>query len=623
MKRNVMKHLSLLLAVLMLVTSAGFNMFAFAENGCTHTNNIDTNNPNYYKVVNPTCEEEGYTVYYCVFCKQQGKTVEVKRGNYYDALGHTLDNGHFEENESGNYRKYFECTRTYNGYDGCNFRANEQDDNGNEIVYHKVEFLNNRIVKDYKTVNGAELADTFVSEAEELKSYYVKSGDAVIYDGSTPYLGKTVTFGQHKHIGWTENANLEVKAQDEYAEGTIVSLENISKNMTLYPVFAGQKVFYNVTFYSNDSQLTNAQSIEHGTAPKFSDPLGNLYSEPEKREDIYNYYAFAGWSHRLNADKGIINAKIEETPVYQTTNYYPVYDAVAKNYTVEFYKYDKSIIETFDGVHLGENLLAVDEISALNNDVLLSKPSNKTYTYEWTGKWRILTPDGELGSIVDLGNFKVTKYDFFELKDQNGVTDTSKRIIREAVTENGKEIVSEISVMEPTKIIRLVPDYYERLIVYNVGIIMVPPADEDQYYYLGDAAVRVFDYNNQLVASGKTDAEGKFRCKLNYKENMPYTVKITTADSKYLGESKIKASFQKDPQGNAETEAMYLNACRVNLTRNPEYETHCSCIHHNALLLPIWVRILNILYTFFNVRYECCYDMYSTIGPLLDYTKEG
>ena len=54
---------------------------------------------------------------------------------------------------------------------------------------------------------------------------------------------------------------------------------------------------------------------------------------------------------------------------------------------------------------------------------------------------------------------------------------------------------------------------------------------------------------------------------------------------------------------------------------NPEYETHCSCIHHNALLQPIVVRLFNILYSFFNVKYVCCYDMYSTIGPLLDYTK--
>ena len=95
------KYLSLLLAVIMLVTSGGFNMFAFAaDDSCTHTNNIDTNNPKYYKVVNPTCDKEGYTIYYCIFCKENGKEIEVTRGNYTAALGHTLDKGHFEPTES-------------------------------------------------------------------------------------------------------------------------------------------------------------------------------------------------------------------------------------------------------------------------------------------------------------------------------------------------------------------------------------------------------------------------------------------------------------------------------------------------------------------------------------------
>lgn len=609
------KYLSLLLAVIMLVTSVGFNMFAFAaDDSCTHTNNIDTNNPKYYKVVNPTCDEEGYTIYYCIFCKDKNIEVEVTRGNYTADLGHTLDKGHFEPTESGNYRKYFECTRTYQNGEKCNFRVNEQHDNGDEVVYYLVTFMNNRVPEAYTTdANGVKLISGYKAEAELLKSYYVKAGDGITYDGDNFLLGKTVAFGEHQRLGWTTSDKQEIKLASEYTAAEIESFKNATKeikaNTVFYPVFAGVDTYYDVVFNSLNGQITNPQRVKHGGFPSYrvnGKPTNDYYPNPEKPEDIVNYYDFAGWSTSRNSTAGIPTEEIETTPIHARTNYYPIFTPVAKNYTVEFYKYDQSLIKAFDGVHLNTNLLANPEISSLNNDELLKKPSTATFTYEWTGKWRILTPDGKLGDVVDLQNFRVTVDDYFVYVDENG---------------NTLPLGNKYG--ELKKIIRLVPDYYDRLIVYNVGVLMTIPAGEDQYYYLGDAAVRVFDYNNQLVASGKTDAQGKFRCQLNYRENMPYTVKITTVDSKYIGESKITKEFEKDENGNAEREAMTLNVCNVNMTRNPEYETHCSCIHHNSLLQPIWVRILNILYTFFNVRYECCYDMYSTIGPLLDYTKEG
>lgn len=623
MKRNVKKHVSLLLAMLMLLTSVGFNVFAES----THVHTTDTNNPEYFKVVNPTCDEMGYTIYYCVACSTAENKVEASRGNPTPALGHVFDAGTFEKanEEATYYNKVLRCTRSYMTADGettCQHSAVETE-NGNEVVYYLVTFANNRVVDSYKTdINGVKLIKEYKAEAETLKTYYVKSGTAVTYDGATPYIDKTEAFDRHRHIGWTENASLEIKEQTEYASTDFASLDSIEKNTVLYPVFGGVDVEHDVTFFgTNGQQITKAQAVKHGGSPVYrvnASPAGDLYPDPTKASDIQNYYTFTGWSTKSGQTSGIKTLDVEKTPIYARTNYYPAFAATPKRYTVQFLDYKGSLIQAFDNITFNTNLKTSDivadaetgttvsaALAVFNNKEYLAKPSNATYNYEWTGKWRIRYADGSLGGFVDLQNFKITQDDFYVAKDEDGNT----------IPLGGEH-------GEVKKVVTLVPEYDDRLVVYYVGVKMTIPAGEDQYYYLGDAAVRVFDYNNQLIASGKTDDKGEFICKLNYIEGRPYTVKITTSDSKYLGESKISGSFEKDPNGDSYVEAMVRNVCNVNMTRNPEYETHCSCIHHNALLQPIWVRILNLLNTFFNVKYECCYDMYSTIGPLLQYTKD-
>ena len=601
MKRTMKKYVSFLLAMLMLLTSVGFSAFAQS----THVHSIDTNNPTYYKVIDPTCDKAGYTIYYCTVCSKpdEGVFVEANTGNYTGVLGHTYDAGYYRPNEDDAYEKFFTCTRKYKNAEGkivtCAHETVETE-GGNDVVYYTVNFKNNRVPEHYVVDrNGVNLISTY--KTEDLGTCFVKSGGTIDYDVTNPSLGKTKAFAQHRFIGWTENPDLAISRN--YEAGTVISFDNVKGNMTLYPVFEGIEVSYDVTFYSLSQQLTNTQKVKHGESPKYSYPDGTLYPNPEKDADIVNFYEFKGWAARPGVTSTIPMEQIEIIPVFDRTAYYPVYSPVPKNYTVQFCKYDNTLIKAFDGIHLETNMLANKEINALaTSDITAYKPSTATFNYEWTGKWRILLPNGKLGDVVDLRHFTISDLDYAEAIDTDGNT---------VYLENG----------EVKKIIRLVPEYYERLVVYNVGIVMSIPAGEDSDYYRGGADVRIFDFNNQLVAVGKTDKNGVYKCTLNYKENKPYTVKIVTSDSKYLGESLMSASFQKDPKGDAEREAMVLNVCNVSMSRNPEYESHCSCIHHNALLQPIFVRILNILYTFFNVRYECCYDMYSTIGPLLEYTQ--
>lgn len=610
MKRTVKKHISLLLAALMLFTSVGFN--AVAADG--HIHQTDVNNPTYCKVINPTCDEQGYTEYYCVTC---GELASV--GAYTKALGHTYGEDKYEEVEGG-YNRYQECTRQYT-VDGelksCTSKSYETE-NGEKTLYHLVRFYNNKVTKAYDpTITYTKVASEF--EVTELYSCYVKHGEEAVYEGKiNPYREKTRAYSKYEWIGWTDDASLDATDEKNLTEADCIDLSKVEKNLDLYPVFEGYKGQHSVVFYNLDGIITWPQDVIHGEAPKYSDPNGNLYPTPEKEEDINNYYKFNGWSTELYATSGIPNDEIESTPVYGDAHFRPSYEPVAKRYTLEFYdetgenllRYDGKLA-VFKGINLGVNFYEEKGVysNALScSKTELEKAGDKTYYYVWTGNWRVMRADGTLGTVVDFTDFEIVNNDIINELDADGNVVYLDGTLAEGLTDNNKE---------PSKLIRLVPVFERRLKVYTVDIEMEIPYGEDSDYYRGEADVHVVANNDQLVASGKTDANGKFRCRLNYQ--VPFTVTVATKDGKYIGTATISELMKpNDDTGNADIEAE-INKCRVSMQLNPEYETHCRCIHHNALLQPIFVRILNLLYTFFNVKYVCCYDMASTIGPLLDY----
>lgn len=602
MKKTMKKHISLLLAVIMLMTSVVFSAGA----ACNHQ--IDPNNPNYYKVVNPTCTEPGYTIYYCTLCGEPQST-----GNPVAALSHQYGEEQYEDNGNGAYRKFTACERQY-VVDGqvvsCPSKSIETED-GKEVVYYLVKFINNRVTDSYdESITYTRIAKTF--KEQELYSCYVREGEEAFFEGKiNPYREKTKEYGKYECIGWTEDATLEATAEKNLTEADCADLTSVSKNLVLYPVFVGGIVEYKVVFYDLESNITWPKTVKHGGFPQYSFN-GQLYPNPTKPEDIVNYYDFNGWATTFNQTSGIPTENIEQTPIYGDAHFYPAFKSVAKNYTVEFYdQNEKNLIEyddngetkpaVFDGMNLKSNLLLENGISVVNNNAdALEKESDKTYYYIWKGTWRVLRGDGTYGSTVDLQNFTVNQNDVIEVKDEEGNT----------VYLDGER-------NEPKKVIRLVPVYERRLRTYAVDIEMQIPYGEDSDYYRGEADVHVVANNNQLAASGKTDSDGKFRCFLNYQ--VPFTVTVATRDGKYIGTTTITELTKSTEGDNVEA---VINGCRVPMQLNPEYETHCGCIHHISFLQPIFVVILNLLYNFFRVKYVCCYDMYSTIGPLLDYTPD-
>ncbi len=624
MKKTMKRYLSLLLAVIMLVTS--FSFAVSAEVVCSHE--IASGDPNYCKVVNPTCDTQGYTIYYCVKCSTETNKVEAMRGDIKDPLGHKLDAGRFETFDGGvSYRKVYSCTNKYVYEGDCTYTYIESED-GKEIVYYRADFINNKVTGEngyYEDVDYTKVADPDKLVSTPLYSTYVKAGEEAVYEGDKPYREKTKAFAKYFFRGWSTESDLEATAEDTLADYECSDLV-INKNTQFFPVFEGLThdtdgvLTHQVRFYNFDKNnvvvpITNYQYVIHGGTPLYSDPEGNLYDPPAKDADLANTYEFKGWSTKAYYpySKNLIAYEdTESTPIYGDVGFYPVFNAIPKNYTVMFYdstgktllKYtdaDGSVKEAvFDGINLKKNLLdpAVSYgINALNgNAEALAKPADDNYIYTWNGKWAILNANGTVGRALELTYFDIYEGEY-----------------NVAIDADGNEIIVN---GEQKKVIRLVPVYERKRQLYAVDIEMMIPQGEDNDYYRGGADVHVVANNGQLVASGTTDANGMFRCYL-YNQT-PFTVTIATSDDKYLGTGTI-SSLQKAYNGSQSDEAN-MNLCRVQMTLNPDYETHCLCIHHNAFLQPIWVRILNILYNLFNVKYVCCYDMYSTIGPLLEYT---
>ncbi len=156
-------------------------------------------------------------------------------------------------------------------------------------------------------------------------------------------------------------------------------------------------------------------------------------------------------------------------------------------------------------------------------------------------------------------------------------------------------------------ILNLYPSYYRMQRGYEVTI---------RAYYKGEAASNasyqiLYASNGNLKTAGFCNLAGEARVSLPYDT---FVVKIASEDKLKAGEK----TFIVNTSGTAQT------LVQVDLVDNEEYyeeeAVRCSCICH-SIISPIWIRILNILYSFFNIRYVCCNDMFATHGNSLKYTR--
>lgn len=619
MKKTLKKVLILFAIVTVTVT-----IFAFAASAAK---DCGAGNHNIYEIYHaPTCTDPGYTEYRCTLCEtycEKGVSTEAPLGHKY------ASDKYVYEAEADGYKRGKVCTRTE-----CAKTIYDVHFEGSEAkydIYYLIQVINPFVTDSYcEDVTYTHLAKEhrqeiisdgknkdfgywYIKKGETLESYLIGLGyksytdwmNTVDYYSSVARL-KDKTYGAYDLMGWAYS----VIESDKWTENDLITFSKteVTANDEIYAVFQGDEtVTYKVQYRDGNAvYLTTIFDVRHGKEAKDDiflpvyDDDGKFvrYDNPklEKAEDIRYYYEFSGWSPSREA-------------IYGDTDVIAKYKAVPKEYEYIFYKWDA---QAGDFVPSGVTAVAkygyplvyknADGKVLTDAEIaeLTAKEKDRSYIYSWDGGWKILNRE----IYVSASSSSVP----------NGTLDIRHQ------GEEGYEAVA------------LIPTYIKRQVLYKSYITIKfdssvdfkgSTKDYDTETYLNGLNVQVVDANGQLVAKGtanlapEPDARGDryaiLECSLY--DSTSYTVTATSVRGKYSGTTTLS-------RGNVYDNNAPIHIS-VGLTVDEDYISgqSCKCICHNTLFKPLWVRILNLLYNLFNVKYVCCDDMYVSLGDLLAYTK--
>ena len=613
MKKTLKKVLILFALVAVIAAVCAFGASAVSCGDGNHT---------IYEIYHaPTCTDPGYTEYRCTMCEEYRET----SGSIAPALGHEFGNkAYVYEEEADGYKRGKVCLRAE-----CAKTIYDTHLEGSELaydIYYLIKVINPFVADSYcEDVTYTYLAKThrheIISDGKntDFGSWYIKKGEtlesylvAYGYKSYTDWMNtvkqyhsvarlKDKAYGKYDLMGWAYS----VLESDKWTEDDLISFAKteVTANDEIYAVFQGDDtVTYKVQYRDGNSMyLTTIFDVRHGEAAQDDiflpvyDDNGDFvrYDNPklEKAEDIRYYYKFSGWSpSREN--------------VYADIDIIAKYEAIAKEYEYIFYKWDAA-----EGKYVPSGVTAVakygyplvyknaegKELEAAEIAELTAKAKDRSYIYSWDGNWKLLNRDISVNSRSS--------------SVPHGTLD-----IRHKGEEGYEPVI-------------LIPTYNKRQNLYKSYVTIKfdssvdfsgSTKEYDTETYLNGLNVQIVDADGQLVAKGTANLVpgtdyAQFACSLY--DSLSYTVTVTSVRGKYSGTTTLARTYVYD-----------FNApvnISVGLTVDEDYISgqNCKCICHNSLLKPLWVRILNLLYRLFNVKYVCCDDMYVSLGDLLVYTK--
>lgn len=520
----------------------------------------DGNHKEGKRTVEATCTTAGYTETYCTVCGKLFSTKVIE-----SALGHDyIDVDYYYTENGDSFLKKRDCNR-------CDFI---EVDSG---TYYSVEFINPWVTDTIcPDINYTDLAKTWKSQQAALK--YVLSGSTVSADDVKVNRQKDKAFGLYKLSGWSES---KVDSGKFTAETLFDFGAPITANTTLYAAFTGiEDVHHTVRYINADgSRLSYDFEVYHGKKaddslfnPQGTDANGKVIYNSNLlniKEDNHRYYSFDRWNIDINNIYGTVSIKA----IYNSHN--KVYEYVFLNYK---------------GEEVAREEVEYGTASQLNGDSEFAKkmdrPKDRTYIYAWKGG--------------------------FSVQGENHITNIATLIPHMSAKDTRYK---DDQYYKPTY---LIPVYSQQLVEYVFNLTcIIPESEHDKEDYLDALVVQIVDDKGQLVSSGRTtNVGGEAVYKTKLRDSKYYIVTAVSEDEKYRAEKTIDRTFVYD-----------IDKAVINATLNLEISEgyleglRCNCIHHNTLLRPIFVRILNILYNLFNVKYVCCDDMYATLGDVLAYTK--
>lgn len=643
------KKLLLLLSVITLMLTFAFAASAANCNsgGNVHGTFVKT------EVVEPTCVEQGYTVYNCNVCG------ESYHDNFVDAKGHDwkgeyVNVGNYYANNRVCQRE--SCDGTANGY---------ETENGAVVKYYSVQFINGQALDtSVSDVKYTTLAATTYNQG--LQANYVKEGESVTYTGTKPYRYKDKVYGEYRFIGWTKDADLDTTTSVSVGsnENYKVTIENVTANANYYAAWEGVDTYYDIVVYNSDGyQLLYSQKIKHGSCIDYP------YSYPPRESTTSVDFVFEGWEIGVKDAEGKTynfydkdEIHIKNVPIYSSHSIKAVHSTTARIYKIDFCDANWNLQRTVE-VGFGQNLTQ----GGILDGITYSNYRDDTYIYEYKGYWEtergqklylnsfavpaglidaddpiylydaegnfLTTADGSKMEVEEIHtqyaleyfNTNVITYVFPVTEKGDYILDAKGNAVCLAVDSrgifttdtNGNRVAFSADDAESLRNIKVKPAFNRRLVDYPFVVEINIPDDElVPADYQAGLIVQVTNENGQLLDAGTTvyDSEtGKSTCTLYVTKANMYNITVVSPNEKYVAQKAIVW----------EVFSVMNENIIIDLEKSDSYSdavAPCRCICHNSFFRGIWVRVLNLLYNFFGVKYVCCYDMYATLGDLLAYT---
>lgn len=531
------KRLLLVLTIVMLMCVAVFGVNAASCGAGNHTVAK--------KTVAPTCDTQGYEITYCAVCGE-----EFSKGNYTAELGHDMVNNYVANGDY--YENRQTCQRP-----GCDVKDSVEGGASTPVKYFSVQFINAKATASYLESVNVDGVDVGVKHAKLTASWYnqglgstdvyVKEGGSYTYDGPKPTRNKDVDYGKYNFVGWTDSADNDTNTEPKYgtASDYNVTIKDIRENTVYYACWQGEVITYRIQFVNSDGSSWIAANNGEVVVPH-GGKINYKWIFPSKDSTTSSDYKFIGWvcgdPSKTDADGKYTefdeyltkNIHIKNVPIYSADALKAKYEAVTREYKVEFDLKNGEAPFTAN-VAFGTRL----DLKADGDDYKLTingtdykvpgEYNDSTYKYLFEGGFETTT-----GHLIKSHSFSVPPKSL----------DKNDTIFVEYATEPGKKVQAD------GKDMVLVPEVYDELKEIKCDT-------EGVDYIL--TTKDLFDYFNEELAYYNS-------CKANnvyYGEGRNFNLTTTT----YLFLVSEHGDYLVDENGNKVTLEISLNGVyRVYIT---------------------------------------------------------